>query len=176
MERSSGRIAIRPAQPGDAAAIAAVYNAGIAGRGATFETREKSAADVGGWFEDPLPLLVAVDGEAGVVGWARATPYSTHDYYSGVAEASVYIDPAHRGRGTGSALMAALAAAAERAGIYKLIGKLFTGHEISRALVARHGFREVGTHLRHGRLDGEWRDVLLVELPLGDAAPGQGAG
>jgi phosphinothricin acetyltransferase len=66
--------------------------------------------------------------------------------------------------------MAALAAEAERADIYKLIGKLFNDHEASRALVARHGFREVGLHIRHGRLDGAWRDVLLVELPLGDAA------
>ena len=105
-----------------------------------------------------------------MVGWARAAPYSPKAYYDGVAEASIYIDAAHRGRGTGSALMAALAEASERAGIYKLIGKLFAGHETSQALVARHGFREVGVHHRHGRLGGEWHDVILVELALGEAA------
>lgn len=121
-----------------------------------------------GWIADPLPLLVAEAGGT-VVAWARATPYSTQTYYAGVAEASIYVDPGHRGDGTGSALMGALAAAAEEAGIYKLVGKVFTDHRASRALVARHGFREVGVHLRHGRLDGEWRDVLLVELGLGEA-------
>lgn len=68
--------------------------------------------------------------------------------------------------------MGALIESAEEAGIHKLVGKLFTDHEASRALVARHGFREVGVHHRHGRLDGAWRDVLLVELALGDAARG----
>jgi len=70
----------------------------------------------------------------------------------------------------GGALVAALRDEAEQAGIHKLLGKLFTDNAPSRRLVARHGFREVGTHLRHGRLDGEWRDVVLVELLLGEAA------
>ena len=160
---------IRSAEEGDAAAIAAIYNAGIEGGGATFDTERKTEADVIGWLEDWRPVLVAVEGSA-VVGWARAAPYSPKAYYDGVAEASIYIDAAHRGRGTGSALMAALAEASERAGIYKLIGKLFAGHETSQALVARHGFREVGVHHRHGRLGGEWHDVILVELALGEAA------
>jgi L-amino acid N-acyltransferase YncA len=159
---------VRPAEPGDAEAIAAIYNDGIDGRGATFDTEHKTAADVGAWLADGRPLLVAVDGE--IVGWARAAAYSPKAYYDGVAEASIYVAPGHRGRGAGSALMAALTDAAERAGIYKLVGKLFADHRESRALVARHGFREVGTHIRHGRLDGQWRDVVLVELPLGEAA------
>ena len=162
---------IRPAEPRDADAIAAIYNAGIDGRGATFDTEHKTAGDVEGWLADGRPLLAAVaDGQ--VVGWALAAAYSPKAYYAGVAEASIYIDPEHRGRGTGSALMSALAEAAERAGIHKLVGKLFAEHEASRGLVDRHGFREVGVHLRHGRLDGEWRDVILVELPLGEAAEG----
>ena len=124
-----------------------------------------------GWLADGRPLLVAADGDR-VVGWARAAPYSPKAYYDGVAEASIYVDPRARARGLGSALMTALTDAARGAGIYKLIGKVFTDHETSRRLVARHGFREVGVHRRHGRLDGEWRDVLLVELTLGEAAGG----
>jgi len=160
---------IRPAERRDAAAIAAIYNAGIDGRAATFDTEHKTARIVEEWLADGRPLLVAVVGDE-VVGWARAAPYSPKAYYDGVAEASIYVASGRRGAGVGSALMAALAEAAERAGIYKLVGKLFAGHATSRALVARHGFREVGTHIRHGRLDGEWRDVILVERPLGDAA------
>jgi L-amino acid N-acyltransferase YncA len=164
-------IEIRPAEASDGDAIAAIYNAGIDGRAATFDTEHKTADDVAGWLADGRPLLVAVAGDR-LVGWARAAPYSPKAYYDGVAEASIYVDPGARGAGVGSVLMAALARASERAGVYKLIGKVFTDHGTSRRLVARHGFREVGVHLRHGRLDGEWRDVLLVELPLGDAGGG----
>jgi L-amino acid N-acyltransferase YncA len=83
----------------------------------------------------------------------------------------LYVTAQERGRGVGTRLLNALAAAAEEAGFTKLIGKLFTGNERSAALVRRCGFREVGVHVRHGRLDGEWRDVLLVERPLGEAVP-----
>jgi hypothetical protein len=81
----------------------------------------------------------------------------------------VYVTEQSRGGGIGTALASALAAEAERAGLYKLLGKLFPENEASRRLVARFGFREVGLHLRHGRLDGVWHDVLLVELLLGEA-------
>jgi L-amino acid N-acyltransferase YncA len=83
---------------------------------------------------------------------------------------SVYVRASERGRGVGSTLARALSEAAEQAGFYKVLGKLFTDNEASRRLVARHGFREVGTHLRHGRIDGEWRDVLVVERLLGESA------
>jgi phosphinothricin acetyltransferase len=160
---------VRPAEPADAEAIAAIYNAGIEGGAATFDTERKTAAIVEEWLADWRPTLVAV--EAGdVVGWARAAPYSPKAYYDGVAESSMYVAPGAQGRGLGNALMSALAAASREAGIYKLVGKVFTEHAVSRAMVERHGFREVGIHLRHGKLDGEWRDVLLVELPLGEAA------
>jgi L-amino acid N-acyltransferase YncA len=83
----------------------------------------------------------------------------------------LYVTASERGRGIGTRLLDALAATAAEAGFTKLIGKIFTGNERSAALVRRCGFREVGVHLRHGRLDGEWRDVLLVERPLGEAVP-----
>jgi L-amino acid N-acyltransferase YncA len=83
---------------------------------------------------------------------------------------SVYVRAAERGRGIGSASAQALGEAAERAGLYKLVGKLFADNEPGRRLVARDGYREVGIHLRHGRVDGDWRDVLVVELLLGEAA------
>lgn len=75
-----------------------------------------------------------------------------------------------RGRGVGGSLALALRDHAERAGFHKLVGKLFTENHRSRRLVTRHGFREVGTHLRHGFIEGEWRDVLVVELLLGTVA------
>ena len=110
--------------------------------------------------------------DGGVVGWARVAPYSPRPCYAGVVEGSVYVLARERGRGLGSALVASLIEETERAGFYKVVGKLFADNESSRRLVAKHGFREVGTHLRHGRLDDDWRDVVVVELLLGEAADG----
>ena len=161
-------VAIRSARPGDAAAIAAIYNEGIEERTSTFETALRSAADVEDWLRGKkrLPVLVA-DHDGMVVGWARIQPYSDREAYAGVGEASVYVRTTARGRGLGSRLLTELAAGARELGYWKLTGKLFTGNAASRALVERCGWREVGTHLRHGRLDGDWRDVIVVEVLLG---------
>ena len=160
---------IRAARPADAAAIARIYNAGIAGRQATFETRLRTAEEVAGWLDDGRPLLVA-ERDGAVVGFARLSAYSDRCVYEGVAEYGLYVDPAARGAGVGTALLEALAAAAEEAGYHKLTSKLFTSNHASLALARRCGFREVGVHRRHGRLEGEWRDVLVVERLLGAAA------
>jgi L-amino acid N-acyltransferase YncA len=111
--------------------------------------------------------------EAGgrVVGWASVGPYDeAHEYYAGVGEATLYVDRQARRGGTGKALMDALAGEAERRGYHKLVGKIFTSNEASIAMVRACGWREVGVHRRHGRLDGEWKDVLVVERLLGVAA------
>jgi len=104
--------------------------------------------------------------DGAVAGFAAASSYSGRDVYAGVAECSVYVDPGVRGRGVGTALLEELAAEAGRRGFHKLVGKLFATNEASMRLVRRAGFRVVGTHERHGRLDGRWRDVILVERTL----------
>jgi L-amino acid N-acyltransferase YncA len=161
--------AIRAAAPGDATSIARIYNAGIAGREATFETRERTPEDVAGWLAARGPVLVAERGGE-VLGFARVSAYSDREVYAGVGEYGIYLDAAARGTGLGTRLLEALAAAAEAAGYHKLTAKLFTTNAASIALAHRCGFREVGLHLRHARLDGEWRDVLVVERLLGEAA------
>ena len=165
-------MSVRAAGPADAARVAEIYNVGIAGRDATFETEPRSAADVQAWFErDGSVFLVAEDDAGAVVGWAGAMRASDRCAYAGVGDYAIYVDPAAQGGGVGRRLLDALAQEAERAGYWKLIGKLFTTNGASVALAARCGFREVGVHERHGRLDGEWKDVLVVERLLGDAAP-----
>jgi L-amino acid N-acyltransferase YncA len=162
---------VRYARPADAAAIAAIYNQGIEERQATFETAPREPADVEPWItarESP-PVLVAENGVA-VRGWARITAYDERAAYAGVGEYGIYVDRAARGRGLGRQLLEALAAEASAHGYWKLIGLLFTDNQPSRALARACGFSDVGVHRRHGRLDGEWRDVLVVERPLGDAA------
>jgi L-amino acid N-acyltransferase YncA len=156
---------VRAARADDAAAVAAIYNVGIRERSSTFETREREPAEIAERIASEAVFLVAeVDGR--VVGFAATSAYSQRAAYSGIAESSVYVDPDMRGRGLGTELLAALAAEAERQGFHKLLGKLFSSNAASTRLVAGSGFRVVGTHERHGQLDGEWRDVILVERIL----------
>jgi L-amino acid N-acyltransferase YncA len=157
---------IRAARADDAAAVAEIYNIGIRERSSTFETREREPAEIAERIgSERHPFLVAeVDGR--VVGFAATSQYSDRDCYAGVAECTLYVDSESRGRGVGSELLEALAHEAARRGFYKLIGKLFDRNEPSLRLMRRTGFRVVGTHYRHGKLDGEWRDVILVERSL----------
>lgn len=167
-------VTIRPAQPDNAAAIATIYNEGIRGRGATFETGERTPADVLAWFaptgpdaDTPAhPFLVAESAGGEVLGWVRASAYRSRACYTGIAEFSVYVAEAARGRRVGDALMAAFGPACAVAGLWKLVSRIFPENGASRALCARHGFREVGTYEKHAKLDGAWRDVVIVERLL----------
>ena len=158
---------IRPAGGRDTEAIADIYNEGIATRLATFETEPRTAADVELWLAagDRLPTLVAEEDDV-VLGWARVLAYSDRPVYAGVGEVSVYVAEHARGRGLGRRLLDALQQRAKELGYWKLVGKLFTANAASAAMVRRCGWREVGMHHRHSRLEGEWRDVLLVERVL----------
>ncbi|MBA3262069.1 MAG: N-acetyltransferase [Thermoleophilaceae bacterium] len=155
---------MRPAVAADTEAVAAIYNQGIEERSSTFETEPRETADVHAWLMagERLPLLVADEGGR-VLGWARMLAYSERAAYAGVGEVSVYVGAAARGRGLGRALLNALEQQARELDYWKLVGNLFADNAASARLVKSCGWREVGLHLRHGRLDGEWRDVLLVE-------------
>jgi len=148
--------------------MARIYNDGVAERVATFETRTKSAGELAELIEGGALVLVAErDGE--VVAFVKVGPYDdASHYYAGIGEATLYVDRDARRSGAGRALMEAVADAAERRGYYKLVGKIFTSNTPSIALVKACGWREVGVHRRHGRLEGEWKDVLVVERLLGD--------
>jgi phosphinothricin acetyltransferase len=155
--------ATRAATPHDAEAIARIYNQGIEDRVGTFETRPRSAADVQAWFDGQHPVVVAV--EAGeVVAFASTSTYRARDCYAGIAEFSVYVARVWRGRGAGRLAMRALIDAAAAAGFWKLVSRVFVENTASRALLGSLGFREVGVYEKHGRLDGAWRDVVIVEL------------
>lgn len=161
---------IRTARTADAEAISAIYNAAMAERGSTFETEPRSAADFSERIPgERLPFLVA-ESEGRVLGWAGVVPYSGRPCYSGVGECSVYVAADARGKGAGTLLTEALSAESERKGFHKLIAKLFTDNVASIRLFEKCGFSTVGVHRNHGRLDGEWRDVIVMERLLGEAA------
>jgi L-amino acid N-acyltransferase YncA len=163
------RATVRPAAAPDAAAVARIYNEGIADRLATFETRPRSADEVADWLDAGLPFLVA-ERDAEVVAWARVGPYSDRCVYDGVGEHGVYVARAARGAGLGRLLLEALCDEAAERGFYKLTSRVFTDNGPSRAVHLAAGFEEVGIQRRHGRLDGRWKDCVLVERLLGDAA------
>ena len=160
-------LSVRTAEARDASTVAAIYNQGIEERQATFQTRLHDAADFLARIGDERrPFLVAEIGET-LVGWASVLPYSDPaPYYAGVGEATMYVERGARRRGVGSRLLDELAARASADGFHKLVGKIFTSNEPSIELIMRCGFREVGVHLRHGQLDGVWKDVLVVERLL----------
>ena len=161
---------IRAAALADAGAIAAIYNEGIEERVATFETRPRTDSEVAAWFDEALPFIVAVADDGAVMGFARVSPYSDRCVYAGVGEHGVYVARSARGRRLGRALLEALCAEAESAGLYKLTSRIFTDNGASRAAHVAAGFVEVGVQRRHGQLDGVWKDCVLVERLLGPAA------
>jgi L-amino acid N-acyltransferase YncA len=159
---------VRPAQPGDAEAIAAIYNQGIEDRQATFQTNPQDPGELELKTEQRGGELLVTERGGEVVGWAGWTGYDDPaPYYAGIAECAVYVAREARGQGVGGELLEGLAAEAPKFGVHKLVAKIFTTNQSSIAMFRLHGFREVGTHLRHGQLDGEWKDVLVMERSLG---------
>ncbi len=152
---------IREMDLSDWPSVARIYSEGIESGHATFET------DVPGWeawdsghLED-CRLVAEVEGE--VVAWAALSPVSPRRVYRGVAEVSLYVGSAARGRQVGSELLAALVECSENAGTWTLQAVIFPENEASIALHARHGFRLVGTRERIGSHHERWRDTVLLE-------------
>ena len=152
---------IRDLQEEDWPAVREIFEQGIAGRNATFETEAPSWE---AWDSSQLGdhRYVAVE-DGQVVGWVAAHPVSSRPCYRGVVEHSVYVHDDAQGRGVGRALLERLLAETEAAGIWTVQTGIFPENEASLALHVKCGFRVVGTQERLGQLDGVWRDVVVLE-------------
>jgi L-amino acid N-acyltransferase YncA len=159
-------ITTRPATTADAAAIALIYNHGIEDRIATFETRPRTTEEIERWFDGVHPIVVVEDGGA-IVGFASTSSYRPRDCYAKIAEFSVYVARDHRGRGVGRLALKALIDEAGRAGLHKLVSRIFPENIASRSVCRAAGFREVGTYAQHGQLEGVWKDCVIVERVVG---------
>lgn len=153
---------VRLATRGDAAAIATIYNQGIEDRVGTFETDLRTEAMVASWF-DGIHSIVVVEQEGDIIAYASTASYRARPCYAGVAEFSVYVRRDRRSNGAGRLAMTALCQESERAGFWKLVSRVFVENAASRKLLRSLGFREVGIYEKHGKLDGVWRDVVIVE-------------
>jgi phosphinothricin acetyltransferase len=161
MPKSPSLFQIDAMRSEDWPAVRDIYVDGLATGQASFETE---APDWEQWDGARLPMcrLVARD-SYGILGWAALSPVSARPVYRGVAEVSVYIAQRGRGRGVGSALLAALIEAAEAAGIWTLEAKVFPENGASLSLCEKCGFRRVGVREKLGCHKGVWRDVILLE-------------
>ncbi|MDG6106142.1 N-acetyltransferase [Dactylosporangium aurantiacum] len=164
-------IAVRAMTAADAAAVLAIYQAGMDAGNASFEDTAPTweVFDAG---KLPQHRYVAADpadpADPGgtVLGWVAVSRVSARQVYAGVVEHSVYVDPGAQGRGVGRALLTALIASTEAAGIWTIQSGVFPENTASRALHRAAGFREVGIRERVGRHASQgnrWRDVVFVE-------------
>jgi L-amino acid N-acyltransferase YncA len=160
---------VRRATARDCDAIARIYNQGIDERMATFETAHRSPADVNQWLEVGHPF-VAVETAGILAAFAVAHPYRSRPCYDGVREFSVYVARESRRQGAGLLALQALCAEVASRGWWKLVARIFVENHASRSLCVKAGFREVGVYVRHAKLDGEWRDCVIVEKLVGEAA------
>ena len=170
---ATNELVSRLATVDDAAAIAAIYNEGIADRIATFETEPRSREQIARQLEEKgeryPTVVVARDGQ--IVAWASAGPYRSRPAYAGVAEHSVYAARAARGTGAGRAALESLIRAYAERGFWKILSRIFPENVASLRLHERCGFRVVGVYRRHGKLEGAWRDCVIVERLLDEDPP-----
>jgi phosphinothricin acetyltransferase len=163
----------RLATPADAPAIATIYNEGIADRIATFETESRTPEQLFTQLVDKgdrFPTVV-VERDGQVIAWASAGPYRNRPAYAGVAEHSVYVARAARGTGAGRAALEAFCRAYAERGFWKIVSRIFPENVASLALHEHCGFRVVGVYRRHGKLEGQWRDCVIVERLLERPGP-----
>ncbi len=154
-------LSIRQLQATDWQRVRAIYLQGIATGQATFETE---APGWEAWDATHLEFarLVALSDDE-LCGWAALSPVSKRAAYAGVAEVSVYIAEEFRKQGIGLKLLRRLIAESEQHGIWTLQASVFPENAATVALHQRCGFREVGRRSRIGRLNGVWRDTMLLE-------------
>jgi phosphinothricin acetyltransferase len=160
VDAEPGAVSLRDLRPDDWPAVRAIYEEGIRGGDATFETEPPSWEQ---WDAAHPELRLVAERDGAVVGWAALSPASARRCYRGVGEVSVYVAEAARGNGFGRALLLALVERSEQAGYWTLAAGVFPENEASIRLHEACGFREVGVRERLGRLHGVWRDVVLLE-------------
>lgn len=156
-------IEIVPMSADDWPAVSDIYASGIATAQATFQTSVPTWSEWHASHLEPCRLVARKREDGEVVGWAALTRVSSRWVYAGVAEVSIYIGADARGQGVGRSLLEKLIEESEREGIWTLQSGIFPENEASVALHVACGFRVVGRRERIGRMNGVWRDNLLLE-------------
>ena len=153
---------IRPMQPDDAAKVLEIFQQGINGGNATFD---KVAPTWESWDTKHFNMcrFVLEDENNNVVGWCALQPVSNRDCFKGVAEVSIYLDGSVQGKGLGTILMKKLILDSEEHEFWTLQAGIFPENEVSIAIHQKQGFKTVGRREKIGEMDGQWRDIILLE-------------
>ena len=162
---SRPQLLIRRAEKRDAAQIASIYHQATQDGLTTFENFLATSEDRERWLQEhseEYPLLVA-EWRNNILGWASLSPYHIRPHAEGVVEMLIFIDRDYRRHGVGRELMRALQTAARLSGHRKIVGRMVAHNEAGRTLCRLTGWREVGLHLKHTRIDGRLHDVAIVE-------------
>ena len=142
-------------------AVSSIYEEGLKTGNASFET---AAPLWEAWDKAHMKecRLVAKN-EGRVLGWAALTPVSDRCVYAGVAEVSVYIAAAARGRGIGRLILQKLIEESEKNNLWTLQAGIFPENKASLKIHEACGFRIIGKREKIGNMKGIWRDTLLLE-------------
>ncbi len=142
-------------------AVKKIYEEGIATGNATFQTSAPSWEE---WDTAHVakPRFVAVENNE-VLGWAAITPVSGRCVYAGVGEVSVYVGANARGKGVGKQLLIALIEGSEKENFWTLQAGVFPENIASLSIHQACGFRIIGTREKIGKMNGVWRDTVLLE-------------
>ena len=159
---------VRLATVDDAAVICRIYNQGIEDRVATLETELRTPEERRTWLTSRSvrhPVIVAeADGQT--LGWGSLNPYSVREAYRFVADFSIYVDRAARGKGVGDVVLTRLVELAREHDYHKMVLSAFPTNMGGMALYRKHGFRTVGIFKEQGQLDGAWVDTIIMEKLL----------
>ncbi len=159
----------RSATKEDIQAITRIYNQGIEDRIATLETSLRKESDMLDWLtkrDETHKVLVIEDEDRTVWGWASLNPFNSRCCYNGVVDFSIYIERSMRGKGLGKKLLDVLVETAREQGFHKLVLSALSKNQAGKRLYETAGFREVGTYIQQGILDGKWVDVTIMEKLL----------
>jgi|TARA_B110000263_G_C14930373_1_gene338958 L-amino acid N-acyltransferase YncA len=158
---------IRDMDSSDCETLVEIYNSIVEERVATFNTGAINIDTIASWPN--LGSVIVADYAGETVGFVRSFPYRNRECYEGVAQFSIYIAMRVRGKGIGDHLLHRFIDEMEAAGKWKVLSRVFPENTASIGLLEKHGFRQVGLYKNHAKLDGGWRDVVIIEKLLGEA-------
>ncbi|HEY6327673.1 MAG TPA: arsinothricin resistance N-acetyltransferase ArsN1 family A [Candidatus Cybelea sp.] len=161
-------LTVRRAATRDLEAIRRIYNEAIEDRVATLDVAPKSPAEIDAWWrdhDDCYAVIVAIESGM-IVGWASLNRFSHRCAHAAIADLSVYVARAHRGRGVGAELLRRLEGEARAGGFHKIVLHALDSNELGKRLYRKCGFREVGVFEQHGVIDGGFADVVAMEKLL----------
>ncbi len=169
MPATTGTVDVRLARLSDAEAIRTIYNHYVQNSSVTFDMVPRSLEQQEAWLSarsGALAVIVAVDGDDQVMGFASLSPYKDRPAYRTSVENSIYVAPGMERRGVGRTLMSSLIEVATEHGYHSMMARISGPQESSVGLHKAVGFELVGIEKEVGRKFNRWLDVAVMQRLL----------